>query len=63
LKIGVNEFYGALQTRNIKAYRAAQMAPLSDEKASCKLNAMAEYPKKLSIMADFWHPSFFSLLL
>ena len=26
LKIGVNEFYGALQTRNIKAYRAAQMA-------------------------------------
>jgi len=26
LKIGVNEFYGALQTRNIKAYRAGQMA-------------------------------------
>jgi len=23
---------------------------------------MAEYPKKLSIMTDFWHPSFFSLL-
>ena len=26
LKIGVNEFYGALQARNIKAYRTAQMA-------------------------------------
>jgi hypothetical protein len=26
LKIGVNEFYGALQATNIKAYRTAQMA-------------------------------------
>ena len=26
LKFGVNDFYGALQTRNIKAYRAAQLA-------------------------------------
>jgi hypothetical protein len=30
LKIGVNEFYGALQTRNIKAYRTAQMAPMEE---------------------------------
>jgi hypothetical protein len=28
LKIGVNEFYGALQATNIKAYRTAQMALL-----------------------------------
>jgi hypothetical protein len=26
LKIGVNEFYGALQATNIKAYRTAQVA-------------------------------------
>ncbi|MFA5925075.1 MAG: hypothetical protein WC856_27980, partial [Methylococcaceae bacterium] len=34
LKFGVNDFYGALQTRNIKAYRTAQMALISDESTS-----------------------------
>jgi hypothetical protein len=41
LKIGVNEFYGALQATNIKAYRTAQMALFRLHDTNCKKTSLS----------------------